>query len=293
MGTAQHPTFDLDYHFEGGKDVFTVFENLKNFYRLLHDFDAFLLQNIHPEMKTEYRLESVACDPIRTRVTQVLKGVPDFLLLYPEVPPLLDTLLLRSKLWLLYKLSGAATIDSKAPVEALAGEINKVISEVGRLSHSIVHTVSPHAVLNALDDIAREVNRLPRKEAFRYRSAFGEAVVKGGIVINRPKILAELGQRTESSETREVVKPKKVDFVGDSKWEFILNGRTEEIKIEEKAWLEAYHRREIDIDPGDSLQVLLRTTYSYSANFMETRKSFMITRILGVIKPESNAQLMF
>jgi hypothetical protein len=293
MGTAQFPSFDLDYHFEGGKDVFSVFDSMKNFYRLLHDFDAFLLQNIHPELKPEYQLESCAYGPMKTRVVQVLKGLPDFLLMNPDLMPLVDNLLLKAKLWLLYKLSGNAVLDTKEPVEALAGEINKAISEVGRQSHAIVHTISPHAVLNALDEIAREANRLPRREAFRYRSSFGEALVKGGISINKAKILAELGQRTESSETREVVKPKKVDFVGDSKWEFILNGRTEEIKIEQKDWLEAYHRREIDIDPGDSLRVMLRTTYSYSANFSDTKKSFMITRILGVIKPESNAQLMF
>jgi hypothetical protein len=285
-------SFELDYIFESDKDIFSAFEASSNIYRALHEFDRFILLNIHSDIKIEYRLEFIEYGSLKSRVAQIIKSIPDDILKDPSIKKIIVHLLLKSKYWLLEKLSNSNTIDSKSQLETIANKINRELKVMGQKSQILVNNVSPHAVLNALSEIADEANKLPQKESYHYKSKFGNAILRKGIEINKSKILIELGQKTETSETKEIVKPKKVDLLSDiSKWEFVYNGGTKHMKIEDKSWLESYHKREVVIEPGDSLKVILKTTYSYSPNFTDTKINYEIVRVVGIIKPDENSQL--
>jgi len=93
------------------------------------------------------------------------------------------------------------------------------------------------------------------------------------------------------NNTTEVIKPKKIDLLGTSKWDCIMDGKTREMKVEDNSWLERYHKREIDIQSGDSLRVKLKTTYSYNTNSSKTKITYDIVEIFDVIKPDGTTQL--
>lgn len=289
---ASGQTFELDYLFDSGKDVFTAFRSLGTFYSHLHDFDRQILLQIHKDLHLEYRLENVEYGSLNTRVAQVLKNISDELLAHPQLVQLIGDLLLKSKYWLLEKLAGENEIDSKEQIEEVANKINKQIKEIGNKANLLTTFVSPFAIFRSLDEIGQEVNKLPRKEAYRFRSKVGNAILRRPTQINKPKILSELGNTSESSITTEVVKPKKIDLLGTSKWECILNGRTREMKVEDIGWLNKHHQREVDIQSGDALKVRLRTTYSYDKE-SKTRATYDIIEVLKVIKPDDSTQLSF
>lgn len=288
----QDITFELDYLFESGKDVFSAFRSLGTFYSHLHDFDKSVLAQLHPDIRLEYRLEEVSYGSLKSRVVQLISGIPDSLLSHPEVIAAIGSLLLEAKYLVLSLLSSNEEIDSVEQLERIALRINKGLDKIAKGKSVLATGISTLTVFKTVDELAQEVNKLPKKEAYQYKSKAGNAILKSGINVNKPKILADLGNTTETSDTTEIVKPKKVDLLGTSKWECILNGRTREMKVEDQTWLNKYHDREIDIQSGDSLKVQLRTTYGYDLN-SKTKVSYEILKVLGVIKPDDTKQLSF
>jgi hypothetical protein len=283
--------FELDYLFQESKDVFLPFRAVGTFYSLLHDFDKHILLHIHPSIKVEYRLESVGYGSLKTKVVQILNGIPDGLLKEPELKTLIGILLLKAKYWLLAKLSNSTTIDSKEQIEEVANKINKEINVIGMKVGIIANNLSPHLIFTTVDELIQETNKLPKKEAYEYKSRVGNAILKAGIKINKGKILSELGEKVEVNDTTEIIKPKKIDLLGASKWDCIMDGKTREMKVEDINWLKKYHAREIDIQSGDSLRVKLKTTYSYNVNSSKTKITYDIIEILDVIKPDGTTQL--
>jgi len=282
-------SFELDYLFETEKNIFLAFETSQDLYKSLHHFDKQILRNIHPDIIVEYQLESLEYSSLKSGVAQILKSIPDELLKDPSIKKIIGFLLVKAKYWLIKKLNDSSTIDSKAEIESVADKINNEIRSIGKNSGIIVTTISTLSVLNSLSEIADKTNKLAKKESYEYKSKFGNAILKKGIFVNKPKILSELGQKSETNETKEIVKPKKVDLLSElSKWDFIYNGKTKQMRIEDKVWLESFHRRETNLASGDSLQVVLRTTFSHNSNYTKTTINYDIIRVIKIISPENN-----
>ena len=197
---------------------------------------------------------------------------------------------MEAKYWLLNKLANEQEINSKEQIESISNRINYQLARIGKEGKIITTSIPALAVFKAIDEVANETNKLPKKEAYQYKSKMGNAILRKGIVLNKPKILSELGNQSETTETTEVIKPKKVDLLGESKWDCIWNGSTREMKVEDKEWLDKIHLRQVDIQSGDSLKVKLTTTYGYDKD-SKTRTTYTITKVLGIIPPDETLQL--
>jgi hypothetical protein len=73
------------------------------------------------------------------------------------------------------------------------------------------------------------------------------------------KIVPELIEDLLTKERLEacmqmILKVKKPDYLGESKWEFKHENKTIPMKILDIDWLKAFQNREIDIRPGDSIR---------------------------------------
>jgi len=65
------------------------------------------------------------------------------------------------------------------------------------------------------------------------------------------------------SQSIMILKVKKPDYLGDSKWEFKYENRKLEAKIKNSKWLSDYQQGKIDIRPGSSLRASIRTIVKY------------------------------
>jgi hypothetical protein len=65
-------------------------------------------------------------------------------------------------------------------------------------------------------------------------------------------------------------------------WGFRHGSRGIEAKILHKEWLDDFHKRNVDIRPGDSLRVIMKTTNRYDDTGELTGTIYEITRVLNV-----------
>ena len=103
-----------------------------------------------------------------------------------------------------------------------------------------------------------------------------------------------LQAHTLDAISHEVVRVKKPDLLAFSKWEvvsLVLN-KTIRVKIEDEAWLEKFHNREVEIPPQSLLSVVLRTQIELDDNNNPTKnKSYFILQVKTVIPPHEQTGL--
>lgn len=91
-------------------------------------------------------------------------------------------------------------------------------------------------------------------------------------------------RKTVKSERVIVLKVKKPDFLGDSKWEMKHGSQRIVCKIIDENWIERFKNKEVLVFPGDSLEakVLLVEEYNIKGDLVKTE--YTILEILDVIQ---------
>ena len=88
-----------------------------------------------------------------------------------------------------------------------------------------------------------------------------------------------------------ILKVKKPDYLGESKWDFRHGRRSFPAKIIHKEWLENFQDREIDIRPGDSIRAMVEMTDKYDFNEELIGTDYNILQVIEVIQINSHKQI--
>ena len=281
--------FELNYLFEERKDIFQSLEKVENIYKTLYEFDKLVLRNIYPDASVEYSLIDLEYSSFKSKIEQLVKSIPDDLLKKPDLKTLIGLGLIKLKYALLKKLSSDKEITTVEQITEIAKTVNTEIGKIGKETKSITTEVSNHSILDIVSELSDKTNSLKEKEAYEYKSKFGNAILRKGTYVNKPKILVELGQKTETSKSTVLIKPKKIDLLSDvSSWNCYLGGKPIVVRISDKGWLDQFHKAVVTIEPGDLLRVVLVSTYNYDPVKIKTKVLYEVTSVVEVVKPQSN-----
>ncbi|MBE9141724.1 hypothetical protein [Planktothrix mougeotii] len=92
------------------------------------------------------------------------------------------------------------------------------------------------------------------------------------------------------NELEMILKVKKPDYLGESKWEFRYAKKTIKVKINDLEWLEDFRHKKIIIAPGDAIKAIIEviTTYDYQG---EVTSNYTLQKVLEVIPTPPTQQL--
>jgi hypothetical protein len=90
----------------------------------------------------------------------------------------------------------------------------------------------------------------------------------------------------------EFFKVKSPDMIGDAQWTVLRDGRSTKVYIKHRSWLEAYHRRDFAILPGDSLKCSYEESICYDAYGNEIERKLYIAEVQEIIKPLAQMSLL-
>jgi len=96
------------------------------------------------------------------------------------------------------------------------------------------------------------------------------------------------------SESERILKVKKPDYLGTSKWIFKHSGHPIDAKILHEEWLQQFQTKTISVQPGDSLRTIVReeTLYGYNNEIVDTK--YEILKVIEVIeRPKSSQGTLF
>ena len=114
---------------------------------------------------------------------------------------------------------------------------------------------------------------------------------EGEAIYNLTEDTLKFQPRVNKSTSLVKIKVKKPDYLGNSKWSFILD-RVIEAKIEDTSWLQQFQEGEISIPPGSFLEVLFRTEIELDENNDPSGNvNYFVVEVKKVIPPEEQIGL--
>jgi hypothetical protein len=100
----------------------------------------------------------------------------------------------------------------------------------------------------------------------------------------------ELANRIEETPIHQHFKIKIVDFLGKSRWKFVLSdGRTITARILDDVWLAKFHAHSETIGSGDSIEIdgIVKDTYDESGNLLDSEYTINhVVKLHNVTKGE-------
>lgn len=254
--------------------------------RALDGLDAVLLSSINTSLEPVSVLNDVQHSSLKILLARVLKKVPDELVATLDWKAWVGGILVKGKYLLLQSLDADAP-DIQRTIDKLADDYNRAPG--GMLAGGYAPP-QVSDVMDALDAVSKARNTMAG-HAVTVETPMGDISLPDSSVLELlPDIIENAHEITNSGV--EYLKVKSPDMTGNSQWVVHRNRRAVRVEILHKSWLEAYHRREVSILPGDSLKCKFEEKVLYDQNDTEIERRLSIIEVLEVTRPPKQNHLI-
>ncbi len=243
----------------------------------LDKLDSALLSSVDSALQPVSVLNDVQHSSLKMLLSRALRNTPDELIGNLDWKKWAGGLLVKGKYKLLQKLDADApeiqqTLlelepDYKAAPANLIGYRPPVISDIR----------------DALDGISKARAALPGQKV-TIQTEMGDILLPE--VIASTPVLQELEiADTIVNRGIEFFKIKSPDMLGSAQWVVLRNNRSTRVDMLHQGWIDAYHRREHTLLPGDSMKCKFEEHVSYDSTGTELDRRLSIVEVLEVISP--------
>lgn len=250
--------------------------------------DRELVGCIAKEIEPVIMLDDVEQGSIRMILRSVIESLPDEGLERCDVKRIIGTFLVKAKYAILKAMDKKGSISEQA-FDALELEISKQAQETGVSALGCYTEPKRETLITSMALISDGVSKMRETDRVQFGADIGNQLQ--AIQIGRE---LDIDEEVTNSVTQEeitniqvvILKIQKVDFIGNSKWEFRIGKNKISAHIEDEAWLEQYKAGKITLIPGDSLKVEMRETMQYAKNHELICSVSQIIKVLSVIHEE-------
>lgn len=270
-----------------------VFRSMTMLIEAFEQLDKDLAKHIDNNIETVLLLEDIEKGSIRTWLLNQIKKVPDSAIEELSWKKMLGHYLLRGKYILLNALEGKLTIsDNAREIEVIEMELKKAANDTGVDQLPTYVPVNRKVIINNIDRISKSLKPLSETDKFRYESEYGSASFEVGFSVDIEKMEDLITNEKIESESKMILKVKKPDYLGESKWEFKHGQKSIYARISDVEWLSRFQNREEDVRPQDSLVCEVKITVKYDQSYEVISEAYEVTKVIKVNeRPGSQIQL--
>lgn len=245
----------------------------------LDKLDAALLSSVDTTLVPVSVLNDVQHSSLKMLLARALKHVPDELVSDLNWKKWVGGLLVKGKYKLLQQLDADAPDVQRTLVE-LEREYDKAPARLLGYKPPAVSDV-----MDALDKVVVARARLPG-QAVTVETELGD-VLLAETPVQEAVLLSPVAEVAETIRNTgiEFFKVKAPDMIGTAQWVVLRNNRSVRVDMLHQGWLDAYHRREHALLPGDSLKCRFEEQVTYDAAGNELERRLSIIEVLEVISP--------
>lgn len=136
-------------------------------------------------------------------------------------------------------------------------------------------------------DAARDTGEILDDNTSIFYSIEDEAAIELPKKIKMDETLfIEENRKTIPNIQELILKIKKPDYLGDSKWEMKHGNNKLICKIEDTAWIEKFKTKKVFAFPGDSLRCNVNIVHEYDSKLNLIKSEYFIVEVLDVIQGE-------
>jgi hypothetical protein len=233
--------------------------------------------------RTQLVLERVEAGSLKSVLRNVLELFDDEALEQGDWKKLLGRLVLRAKQYALQGLQQQEIITPQV-VTQFRRDLRQLTVEAGFRPHTQLNPVPFGLLLDDIEAVNTALKPLTEGDSARLLIQNQLIPLERNPHFSARRSKKMLIQRRDSRTEEMILQVKRPDYLGGRTWDFLLNGRTQRLKILDDQWLRNFSQGEVIVRPGDSLRVLVGIDVSYGAEDEVISKETHVLRIVEVIR---------
>lgn len=249
----------------------------------LDALDGVLLSSVDTSLEPVSVLNDVQHSSLKMLLVRALRNTPDELISSLDWKKWVGGLLVKGKYRLLQKLDADGP-EIQRCLESLEPEYRNAPAQLTGYKPPTVADVR-----DALDGVAKARAALPG-QLVRIQTEFGDVFIPESET-PPPAGASTVGQ-TLTNKGVEFFRVKQPDMLGAAQWTVLRNNRSTKVDMLHQGWVDAYHRREHSLMPGDSIKCKFEEKVAYDTLGNELSRSLAIVEVLEIIHPPQQPPLL-
>lgn len=271
-------------------DPARVFHSMAELIEAFEQIDQHLSGMFGESTATELVLDDLEAGSLRSWLRSIILAIPDEAISELEIKKLIGHFLLKAKYKIVEWLARNEKIESIKQVRELESELLRLADESNVKRIPAYLPINTRTLLSQINNIQIAVSRLDERDSVRYESPIGTQNIPRGIVVSEDLIREILTRQTLITEGERLVKVKKPDYLGRSKWVVRHAGHSIEARLEDYYWLARFQSNAETLNPGDSLRVVMREEVSYGYENEIVHVAYSIMKVVEIVPPSSYEQ---
>ncbi len=274
----------------GTPDPSRVFRSMTQLIDTFQKFDRELVRTIDVNIQPVLLLENVESGSIRSWLRGVLESVDDTALKDGDWKKVVGRYLVKAKYLTINFLSKRTEIKGKDELNTLQAEILSAAEETGVKRIPAYTSPSSALLVKTISDMANSLSVLQKGDHATFQTRDGESVEFNLSIRVVPETLNQLLiERSLANEQEMILKIKKPDFLGDSRWEFVHESIFE-AKVLDNEWLRSFRNNEFTLQPGSAIRALVRVEIGYGYEREVVSQKREIVKVFEVVPPPPHDQ---
>ena len=261
-----------------------IFRSLSDLIDAFHAFDLDLIQSIDSRIEPVILLEDIEAGSLKTWLQYVLTMIDDDALKNLDWKPAVGHYLVKAKYYVINFMDGKTEITDRKQIEELNKTLLSLAKETDVMRIPAYSPLPPQKLLENMERISSATVNLIEGDKLKYSTREEATPFNLSFKVVPEAIEDLITKESIESNIEMILKVKKPDYLGDSRWEFKYENRTIPMKVLDTEWLTEFQSRKIDVRPGDSIRAKVHITAKYGYDFDVVSTQHNISKIIEVIQ---------
>lgn len=276
--------FEIKVEFERGQgEPSRVFRTMTGLIDSIQVIDQHLASTVSVKIQTKLLLQDIETGSIKAKLKNIILDIPDEALKQGEYKKVIGHYLHKAKHKIIDWCSGRNKIEDRKEIEQLQGEILELAEKTDIKYLPAYVPIETNVLLSDINSIKNSLVNLEDGDSAAFASQEGTSQFNKNLIISEDIIRELMTKEAIISESEKILKVKKPDYLGNSKWIFKYSCHLIDAKILDETWLKKFQTKDVSVQPGDSLRVILKeeTLYGYDNEIVHI--NYDIPKVIGVI----------
>lgn len=283
---------ELDYDRNEGNPA-RVFQTITDLVRTMDGLDADLINCLDSRFGAKLVLQDIEVGSVRSWFRSVLENIDDEDLRDLKWKRIVGKFLVLAKARLLVSLADHDHIADIREVKQIQDDIYQLAHDTGVNQLQAYTPPNDATLLYRMEQVSTALVPLSGTDRAGYVTTDTRIDFNPDFRITKEQIQDLLTNETKRQELDALLKVKKPDYLGQSRWEIQHEGHTVFAKIEDQNWLERFQRRQVDLRPGDALEARTRVE-----SWLDTRgrlldQKYTVLEVRGIVPMSESPPLPF
>jgi len=236
------------------RDPARVFRALSDLISFCQSTDRTLLPSLSINIEPVLLLEDVQKGSIIVWLKTLLESIDNEAIKELELKKLIGAYLVKVKYVIIDFLEDRTTITNASEVIELQAELVDAAKETKASPLENYTTPTAKDLLDNIHELQAAVGELQPEDKVYYLAPSRSVPINLEFKITPETIEDLITKQTLVSTYEMILKVKKPDYLGDSKWQFKYDKRTIDVKIIDDEWLKRFRKKDFYLGPGDAIR---------------------------------------